>query len=575
MKHSELHLQAKSLPELPGVYQFYDDDKIIYIGKAKNLKKRVSSYFSKNHESKKTKLLVKSIRKIEKIIVDTEMDALLLENNLIKKYQPKYNILLKDDKSYPWICIVKEPIPDIFYTRKVEKRRGEYYGPFTNVYSARFLIKLIKDIYPFLNHELNHLVKKETEESIKVKFSENIKSIRNLIKGHFRKSIDELKDKMKLFSKNLKYEKAHEIKEKLEILYNYQAKSTIVNSKISDIDVFALISDESYAYINYLQISYGAVIRSFTLEVKKKLEESDKEILSLAVIELKQRFQSQSKEVILPFKLNLPQPIKVTVPKTGDKKKLIELSERNAKFYRIDKLKQIKIVDPEAHGNRIMEQAKKDLQLKEKPVQIECFDNSNLMGTNPVASCVVFKNGKPSKKDYRHFKIQNIDGPDDFASMEQVVYRRLKRLLDENETLPNLIIVDGGKGQLSSGVKSLKKLNLENKVAIIGIAKKLEEIFKPDDKLPLYIDKKSETLKLIQQLRNESHRFAINFHRDLRSKDALKSGMDSLKGVGPVLKDKLLSKYKSFKRLKDADEKELIIFLGKSRGRSVFNQLRN
>ena len=575
MKHSELHLQAKSLPELPGVYQFYDDNKIIYIGKAKNLKKRVSSYFSKNHESKKTKLLVKSIRKIEKIIVDTEMDALLLENNLIKKYQPKYNILLKDDKSYPWICIVKEPIPDIFYTRKVEKRRGEYYGPFTNVYSARFLIKLIKDIYPFLNHELNHLIKKETEESIKVKFSENIKSIRNLIKGHFRKSIDELKDKMKLFSKNLKYEKAQEIKEKLEILYNYQAKSTIVNSKISDIDVFALISDESYAYINYLQISYGAVIRSFTLEVKKKLEESDKEILSLAVIELKQRFQSQSKEVILPIKLNLPQPIKVTVPKTGDKKKLIELSERNAKFYRIDKLKQIKIVDPEAHGNRIMEQAKKDLQLKEKPVQIECFDNSNLMGTNPVASCVVFKNGKPSKKDYRHFKIQNIDGPDDFASMEQVVYRRLKRLLDENETLPNLIIVDGGKGQLSSGVKSLKKLNLENKVAIIGIAKKLEEIFKPDDKLPLYIDKKSETLKLIQQLRNESHRFAINFHRDLRSKDALKSGMDSLKGVGPVLKDKLLSKYKSFKRLKDADEKELIIFLGKSRGRSVFNQLRN
>jgi excinuclease ABC subunit C len=575
VKHSELHLQAKSLPELPGVYQFYDDDKIIYIGKAKNLKKRVSSYFSKNHESKKTKLLVKSIRKIEKIIVDTEMDALLLENNLIKKYQPKYNILLKDDKSYPWICIVKEPIPDIFYTRKVEKRRGEYYGPFTNVYSARFLIKLIKDIYPFLNHELNHLIKKETEESIKVKFSENIKSIRNLIKGHFRKSIDELKDKMKLFSKNLKYEKAQEIKEKLEILYNYQAKSTIVNSKISDIDVFALISDESYAYINYLQISYGAVIRSFTLEVKKKLEESDKEILTLAVIELKQRFQSQSKEVVLPFKLNLPQPIKVTVPKTGDKKKLIELSERNAKFYRIDKLKQIKIVDPEAHGNRIMEQAKKDLQLKEKPVQIECFDNSNLMGTNPVASCVVFKNGKPSKKDYRHFKIQNIDGPDDFASMEQVVYRRLKRLLDEKETLPNLIIVDGGKGQLSSGVKSLKKLNLENKVAIIGIAKKLEEIFKPDDKLPLYIDKKSETLKLIQQLRNESHRFAINFHRDLRSKDALKSGMDSLKGVGPVLKDKLLSKYKSFKRLKDADEKELIIFLGKSRGRSVFNQLRN
>jgi len=575
VKQSELHLQAKSLPEFPGVYQFYDDDKIIYIGKAKNLKKRVSSYFTKNHNSKKTRLLVKSIRKIEKIIVDTEMDALLLENNLIKKYQPKYNILLKDDKSYPWICIVKEPVPDIFYTRKVEKRRGEYYGPFTNVYSARFLIKLIKDIYPFLNHDLNHMIKKETNESIKIKFSENIKSIRNLINGHFRKSIDELKEKMKLLSKNLKYEKAQDIKEKLEILYNYQAKSTIVNSNISDIDVFALISDESYAYINFLQISYGAVIRSFTLEVKKKLEESDKEILSLAVIELKQRFHSNSKEVVLPFKLNLPESIKVTVPKTGDKKKLIELSERNAKFYRIDKLKQIKIIDPEAHGNRIMEQAKKDLQLKEKPVQIECFDNSNLMGTNPVASCVVFKNGKPSKKDYRHFKIHDIDGPDDFASMEQVIYRRLKRLIDDNETLPNLIIVDGGKGQLSSGVKSLQKLNLEKKVAIIGIAKRLEEIFKPDDRLPLYIDKKSETLKLIQQLRNEAHRFAINFHRDQRSKGALKSGIDELKGVGPVLKDKLLNKYKSFKRLKDADEKELMKFLGKTRGRSVFNQLRN
>ena len=575
MKQSELRLQAKSLPEFPGVYQFYDDDKIIYIGKAKNLKKRVSSYFTKNHDSKKTRLLVKSIRKIEKIIVDTEMDALLLENNLIKKYQPKYNILLKDDKSYPWICIVKEPVPDIFYTRKVEKRRGEYYGPFTNVYSARFLIKLIKDIYPFLNHDLNHMIKKETNESIKIKFSENIKSIRNLINGHFRKSIDELKEKMKLLSKNLKYEKAQDIKEKLEILYNYQAKSTIVNSNISDIDVFALISDESYAYINFLQISYGAVIRSFTLEVKKKLEESDKEILSLAVIELKQRFHSNSKEVVLPFKLNLPESIKVTVPKTGDKKKLIELSERNAKFYRIDKLKQIKIIDPEAHGNRIMEQAKKDLQLKEKPVQIECFDNSNLMGTNPVASCVVFKNGKPSKKDYRHFKIHDIDGPDDFASMEQVIYRRLKRLIDDNETLPNLIIVDGGKGQLSSGVKSLQKLNVEKKVAIIGIAKRLEEIFKPDDRLPLYIDKKSETLKLIQQLRNEAHRFAINFHRDQRSKGALKSGIDELKGVGPVLKDKLLNKYKSFKRLKDADEKELMKFLGKTRGRSVFNQLRN
>ena len=575
MENSELHIQSKSLPELPGVYQFYDDEKIIYIGKAKNLKKRVSSYFTKNHDSKKTRLLVRSIKRIEKIIVDTEMDALLLENNLIKKYQPKYNILLKDDKSYPWICIVKDPFPDIFYTRKVEKRRGEYYGPFTNVYSARFLIKLIKDIYPFLNHELNHMIKKETEDSIKVKFSENIKSIRHLIKGHFKKSIDELKKKMDVLSRKLKYEEAQEIKDKLDILYNYQAKSTIVNSKISDIDVFALVSDQTHAYINYLQISYGAVIRSFTLEIKKKLEETDEEILRLAVVELKQRFHSQSSEVVLPFKINLPRTLKITVPKTGDKKKLIELSERNAKFYRIDKLKQIKILDPQAHGERIIEQVKKDLQLDELPIQIECFDNSNLMGTNPVASCVVFRNGKPSKKDYRHFKIKNIEGPDDFASMEQVIYRRLSRLFKERKPLPNLIIVDGGKGQLTAGLKSIEKLNLEKKVAIIGIAKRLEEIFKPNDKLPLYIDKKSETLKLIQQLRNEAHRFAINFHRDIRSKDALKSGIDDLIGVGPILKDKLLKKYKSFIKLKEQEEDELIKFLGNKRGRSVFNQLRN
>ena len=495
--------------------------------------------------------------------------------NIFKESLSKYNIILKDDKSYPWVCIVKDPVPNIFYTRKIENRRGEYYGPFTNVYSARFLIKLIKDIYPFLNHELNHLIKKETEETIKIKFSDNIKSIRYLIKGNFKKSIFDLKLKMNSLSKNLEYEKAQDIKEKIDILKNYQAKSTIVNSKISNVDVFALVSDETYAYINFLQISYGAVIRSFTLEVKKKLEETDDEILRLAIIDLKQRFSSESKEVIVPFEINLPKSIKLTVPKSGDKKRLVDLSERNAKFYRIDKLKQTRIVDPEAHINRILQQAKKDLQLDNKPFHIECFDNSNLGGTNPVASCVVFKNGKPSKKDYRQFKIRDIHGPDDFASMEQVIYRRLKRLLDEKQPLPNLIIVDGGKGQLSSGLKSIKKLELENDVTIIGIAKKLEEIFKPGDKLPLYIDKKSETLKLIQQLRNEAHRFAINFHRDRRSKSALKSGIDDLKGVGPILKEKILNKYKSFKRLKSASEKDLIAFLGNSRGQSIFNQLKN
>ena len=596
MKESEVHIIAKSLPNEPGVYQFFDkDNEIIYIGKAKDLKKRVLSYFTKKHDTNKLKLLVRSINRIERIVVETEMDALLLENNLIKKYKPKYNVLLKDDKSYPWLCIKKEPFPRVFYTRKAIRDGSEYYGPYRNVKTVITLLEIIKEIYPLrtCNYKLTsdniknkkfklcleyHLENCEGPCVGKVQhddYEKNLKGIRGIIKGDFKHSLKRLEDKMIEFSESLEYEKAQKIKEKLDSLKDYQSRSTIVSPKISDVDVFSILSDESYAYVNFIQVSYGSIVRSHTLEIRKKLNESDKEILILSIIELRERFLSTSKEVYLPFKINLGDGIKVRVPKLGEKKSLVDLSLRNAKFYRVDKLKQIKIIDPEAHSNRIMEQAKKDLQLSVPPVHIECFDNSNLMGTNPVASCVVFKNGKPSKKDYRHFNIKGIEGPDDFASMEQVVYRRLKRLMDEKKSLPNLIIVDGGKGQLSSGMNSVIKLNLENKVAIIGIAKRLEEIFKPGDKLPLYIDKKSETLKLIQQLRNEAHRFAINFHRDKRSKAAFKSEIDELKGVGPVLKEKLLHKYKSFKRLKNVKEEELIEFLGDARGRSIFKQLKN
>ena len=576
MKTSSIKIQVKSLPALPGVYQFFNkEDVIIYIGKAKNLKKRASSYFTKSHDNNRVKLLVKNIDKIETIVVETEMDALLLENSLIKKHQPKYNVQLKDGKTYPWICIAKHPLPKIYYTRKIDKKNAEYFGPFASVHSVKFLIKLIKELYPFLNHDLNHLLKKESNEKIVDQFEENIKSIRSMIKGNFKSSINRFKSEMRMLSSIMKFEEANEVKEKLQILLNYQAKSTIVSPKINNLDVFSIISDKSYAFVNFLQVSFGSIVASHTMEIKKRLNESDEEILRIAIIEIKQRFFSNASEICLPFKINLGDSIKVTIPKTGDKKSLVDLSLRNAKFFRIDKLKQIKIIDPEAHLERIISQVKLDLKLNNMPYHIECFDNSNLNGTNPVSACVVFKNAKPSKRDYRLYKINDIEGPDDFASMEQVVYRRLKRLVEEKNSLPDLVIVDGGKGQLSAGLKSLVKLRLENKVAIIGIAKRLEEIFIPGDKLPLYINKTSETLKLIQQLRNEAHRFAINFHRKQRSKDAFDSQIDNLDGVGTKTSELLLTQFKSFKRIQQATEKDLIELLGNAKGKSIFKQLKS
>lgn len=594
MEQPPIAIQFKTLPTDPGVYQYFDkNDTVIYVGKAKNLKRRVTSYFTKVHDNAKTRILVKKIHRMEHIVVPTEVDALLLENNLIKKYRPRYNILLKDDKTYPWICVKKEAFPRIFSTRKVIRDGSEYFGPYPNVKTVYTLLELIRGLYPIrtCNYDLSE--EKIQKQSYKVcleyhignclapceskvreeEYNQNIAAIRDIIKGNFRRSLDQFKTQMKQYASAMEFERAQEIKEKLESLENYQAKSTVVNSKITNVDVFTIISDESYGYVNFFQVAFGSIIRSHTVEIKKKLEETDAEMLPLAIVDLRQRFNSQSKEIYLPFEVDLGPKIKVTVPKLGDKKKLVELSQRNAKFFRLERFKQMKIVDPERHIKRLMQQMKTDLRLQDEPVHIECFDNSNIQGTNPTAACVVFRNGKPFKKDYRHFKIKTVEGPDDFASMEEVVHRRYKRLSDEGQSLPQLIVIDGGKGQLSSAVKSLNRLGLRGQIAIIGIAKRLEEIYYPGDSIPMYLDKKSETLKVIQQLRNEAHRFGLMLHRNIRSKNALKSPLDEVEGIGPKTKEMLLKRFKSLKRIKGAPEAEIIELLGEVKGVKIFQKL--
>ena len=596
MEKTPITIQIKTLPTGPGVYQYFDkNDTVIYVGKAKNLKRRVTSYFTKVHDSAKTRILVKKIYRMEHIVVPTEVDALLLENNLIKKYRPRYNILLKDDKTYPWICIKKEPFPRVFSTRKVIRDGSEYFGPYPNVKTVYTLLELIRGIYPIRTCNFDLSEEKIQKQSYKVcleyhigncmapceakvseeDYDQNIAGIRDIIKGNFRRSLEQIKNQMEHYANAMEFERAQEIKEKLESLENYQAKSTVVNSKITNVDVFSIISDESYGYVNFFQVAFGSIIRSHTVEIKKKLEETEAEMLPLAIVELRQRFNSQSKEIYLPFEIDLGPKIKVTVPKLGDKKKLVDLSQRNAKFFRLERFKQMKIVDPERHVKRLMNQMKTDLRLHEEPTHIECFDNSNIQGTNPTAACVVFRNAKPFKKDYRHFKIKTVEGPDDFASMEEVVHRRYKRLSDEGQSLPQLIIIDGGKGQLSSAVKSLDRLGLRGKIAIIGIAKRLEEIYYPGDSIPMYLDKKSETLKIIQQLRNEAHRFGLTLHRNLRSKAALKSPLDGVDGVGPKTKEILLKEFKSLKRIKVASEIEIIQLLGKVKGVKIYQKLQS
>ena len=586
-----LEVQIQSLPPNPGVYQFYDaEDRILYVGKAKNLKKRVASYFNKIHEHGKTRVLVRKIINIRHIVVPTESDALLLENNLIKKYRPRYNVLLKDDKTYPWICIKKERFPRIFPTRRFVKDGSEYFGPYTSMKTVHTLLELIRSVYPLRTCNYDLSPEKIAAEKYKVcleyhlgncmgpceglqtesDYNRQITEIREIIKGNFKSSLHFFRAEMAAMAHELRFEEAQKIKEKIDVLENYQVKTTIVNPNINNVDVFTIVSDEAFAYVNFLQLSHGSIIRSHTMEIKKKLDETDQELLQLAIVEIRQRFNSLSTEVYLPFSVALEDHLKVVVPKLGDKKKILELSERNAKFFRQERFKQVKIIDPDRHTNRIMAQMKVDLRLSKEPRHIECFDNSNIQGSNPVAACVVFKDGKPSKKDYRHYNIKTVTGPDDFASMEEVVFRRYRRLLEEGEPLPQLIIIDGGKGQLSSALKSMDALGLRGQIAIVGIAKRLEEIYFPDDPVPLYLDKKSESLKIIQQLRNEAHRFGITFHRNKRSKAAITSELEGIAGIGEKTLEELLKKYKSVKRIKEASLKDLTETIGGSKAKKIY-----
>ncbi|KQC32105.1 excinuclease ABC subunit C [Nonlabens sp. YIK11] len=592
MEVPPLEVQIKTLPLSPGVYLYFDKtDRLLYVGKAKKLKKRVSSYFTKSHDSYRIRTMVKKIARIEHIVVQTETDALLLENSLIKSRSPKYNIMLRDDKTYPWLCIKNERFPRIFLTRKMIKDGSEYYGPYTSVRTVRTLLELVKSLYPIRTCKYD--LQEEKIQAGKYKlcleyhignckgpcvglqneaaYNRNIEAIRNIVKGDFKDAVNHFHNSMKEHAENMEFEDAQRIKDKLDILTRYQTKSTVVNPNISNVDIFTIVSDEAAGYVNYIQINHGSITRSHTMELKKQLDETDKELLELAIVELRTRFDSQSTEVYTQFPVDLGDLIKVTVPKLGDKKRVVELSERNAKFFRQEQFKTIKIVDPDRHVNRLMAQMKADLRLDEEPRHMECFDNSNIQGTNPVAACVVFKNGKPSKSDYRHFNIKTVDGPDDFASMEEVVYRRYRRLLEEDEPLPQLVIVDGGKGQLSSGVTALERLGLRGKVPIIGIAKRLEELFYPNDPVPLYLDKRSETLKVIQQMRNEAHRFGINHHRNKRSKQAIETELDGIPGIGEKTTVELLRHFRSVKRVKEATKQELESVVGTSRAQKIID----
>ena len=580
------------MPSEPGVYRYYDKKgEILYVGKAKNLKNRVLSYFNKSQIGYKTRMMVSKIVRLETTVVNSEYDALLLENNLIKEYQPFYNILLKDDKSYPWICIKKEPFPRIFLTRNVIKDGSEYYGPYAKVKQAKTLIEVIKNIYKLRTCSLNLAPEKIKEGKYKVcleyhikncsgpcegleseeEYAQKLNAIRGIIKGEFKAAREYLEAEMYNYAAKLEFENAQQSKEKLQILENYQTHTTIVSSNINDVDVFGIISDEAAAYVNYFKIKNGSIIQSYTTEIKKMLDETDEDILEEALIEIRNKFNSTSTEIFLPFHLNIEIPhVKLIVPKLGDKKRIVELSEKNAMEYRVEKLKQVQIVDPERHTNRIMAEMKKLLRLPEEPRHIEGFDNSNIQGTNPVSACVVFKDGKPSKADYRIFHVKTVEGPNDFATMEEVIYRRYSRLLDEGEPLPQLILIDGGKGQLSSAVKSLKLLGLYGKISIIGIAKRLEEIFFPEDPVPLYLDKKSETLKVLQRVRDESHRFGVKHHRTRRKNSTIKSELEEIPGVGEKTIQQLLSKLKSVKRIKEASLETLEEILGKSKAKAVW-----
>ena len=596
--YEQLSPVIKTLPNKPGIYQYYDKEgKILYVGKAKELKKRVSSYFNKEASvSGKVRVLVNKIAEIRHVVVDTELDALLLENNLIKKYQPRYNVLLKDDKTFPWICIKNEPFPRIFSTRKIIKDGSMYFGPYASVKMMNTLLDLVRQLYQL--RTCKHKLTDENNQKKKFKvcleyhlgnclgsceglqsaedYNNTIQEIKEIIKGNINSVISQLKGLMKQYAEDLEFEKAQSVKERLELLEKYQSKSTVVNPKIENTDVFSIITDDEAGYVNFIKVVNGAIVQSHTVELKKKLEETPQELLTIAILDLRERFESNASEVLLPFPLEIDFPeVNFTVPKIGDKKHLLELSERNCKYYKLEKEKQLELVDPDRHTNRIMAQMKKDLRMPVEPRHIECFDNSNIQGDYPVAAMVYFKNGKPHKKEYRHYNIKTVEGPDDFASMEEVIYRRYKRLKEEEKELPQLVVVDGGKGQLSSALKSLEKLSLRGKITIIGIAKRLEEIYFPGDSLPLYIDKKSETLKIVQQLRDEAHRFGITHHRKRREKGTVKSILTDIDGIGYTNTQKLLWKFKSVKNIKKASLQDIQEVIGNVKGKVVFDFFQN
>ena len=585
---------VKVLPGKPGVYQFLDKDgKVIYVGKAKNLKKRVSSYFNKDRSaSGKIRLLVKKIKDIEHIVVESEMDAFLLENNLIKKYQPRYNVMLKDDKTFPWICIKNEPFPRIFSTRNPIQDGSQYFGPYASVKMMNTLLELVRQLYPLRNCKLNL-----TEENIKKKkfkvcleyhignckgpceglqsredYDKSIENIKEIIKGNIHSVISGLKKRMMEYAGELSFERAQVIKDKLDLLQNYQSKSTVVNPSVSNVDVFSIISDDDAGYVNYMKVIQGAIVQAHTIELKKKLDEYDLQLLSYAVTDLRQRFDSDSTEIIVPMKLDFELPhVRISVPKRGSKKHLLELSERNANYYRLEKRKAQALADPERHTRRILEQMQKDLRMKEQPSIIECFDNSNIQGAHPVAAMVRFTNAKPEKKEYRHFNIRTVEGPDDYASMAEVIFRRYRRLLDEEKPIPQLVLIDGGKGQLNAALKSIEKLGLRGKITLVGIAKRLEELYFPNDPLPLYLDKKSETLRVIQSLRDEAHRFGITHHRKKRDIKTIKSVLTDINGIGYETAQKLLWKFKSVKNIKAASLQALQETVGKAKGQIVYD----
>lgn len=590
-----VHLQTllKTLPDKPGVYQYLNNEgTIIYVGKAKSLKKRVSSYFTKDHyDSGKTRVLVSKISDIQTIVVETELDALLLENNLIKKYQPRYNVALKDDKTYPWICIKNERFPRVFPTRKIIKDGSEYYGPYASVRVMRTLLDFIKTLYPRRTCNLKLEPQAIQEGKFKVcleyhikncmapcvgyeseeQYNQTIREIRQIIKGNLSEIIKYLREQMMEHAAAYRFEKAQELKERLELIEKFKSKSTIVNPSISNVDVFSIHTEEKIAYVNYLRVLEGSIVQAHTIELKKRLDEEQAELLSIGIAEMRLRFQSNAREIIVPFEPDFDDAsLQFTIPQRGDKKQLLDLSQRNLINYLREKSKQLELVDPERHSKRILEQLKKDLRMPVLPEHIECFDNSNLQGTYPVSAMVCFKNAKPSKKDYRHYNVKTVEGANDFATMEEVVERRYSRLLNEGETLPQLIIIDGGKGQLGAAVKTLDKLNLRGKITVIGIAKRLEEIYFPGDSVPLYIDKKSESLKLIQYLRNEAHRFGITHHRSRRDKGTLKTELSNIDGIGPGTAEKLLTEFRSVSAIAALSFEELCASLGKSKAEKVY-----